>query len=53
MEFLSSLVAEICEFCPDVIDQNLGCMDDMVDMMKESVQKPSPDVEKLVEGVDF
>ena len=53
MEFLSSLVAEIYEFCPDVIDQNLGCMDDMVDMMKESGQKLSPEVEKLIEGVDF
>ena len=50
---LSPLADEIYEFCPDVIDQNFGCMDDMVDMMKETGQTLSPEVAQLIEGVDF
>jgi hypothetical protein len=48
---LSDLAKEIYEFCPDVIDQHFGCMDDMVEMMGD--EELPPELADLVEGVDF
>ncbi len=48
-----ALAAEIYAFCPDVIDQGFGCMDDMVEMMAEANQPLEPETTQLIEGVDF
>lgn len=45
------LAGEIYEFCPDVIDQHFGCMDEMVEMMGS--EGLSPALAELVEGVNF
>ena len=52
-EDLDSLSQEIYEFCPDLIDQNYGCMDQMIEMMEESGQELPQDILDLVDGVDF
>lgn len=48
-----SLADEIYEFCPDVIEQGFGCMDDMVDMAEEHGFPLDENTQKLIEGVDF
>ncbi len=50
---VSPLAAEIYEFCPDVVDQNFGCMDVMVEMMEASGQPLSEEIAALIKGVDF
>jgi hypothetical protein len=50
-EDLSALAQEIYEFCPDVIDQHFGCMDDLVEMMDE--EELLPELTELLEGVNF
>ena len=47
------LTNEIYEFCPDVIDQHFGSMDEMVDMVEETGQELTPEMAQLIEGVDF
>jgi len=50
---LDILSKDIYEFCPDVIEQHFGCMDEMIDMMEETGQKLPPELAQLIEGVDF
>lgn len=50
---LDSLVREIYDFCPDVIEQHFGVMDEMIDMMEETGGKLNQEITELVEGVDF
>lgn len=50
---LSELVDEIDEFCPDVIEQHFGCMDDAVEMMQEHDQEIPDEMAELIAGVDF
>lgn len=48
---LSQLANKIYEFCPDVIDQHFGCMDDLVDMMGDEALPA--EMEAFLAGVDF
>ncbi len=50
---LESFAKEIYDFCPDVIDQHFGCMDEMVEMMDETGQELDPGTAELIEGVDL
>lgn len=50
---LQELAIEIYDFCPDVIDQGYGCMDDMLSMMSESGQEINEEIRALLEGVDM
>lgn len=50
---LESFAKEVYEFCPDVVDQHFGCMDEMVEMMEESGQKIAPEIAELIEGVNL
>ncbi len=52
-EDLDALAQEIYEFCPDVIDQGFGCMDDALPMMITAGKEIPPDVKALIEGVDW
>lgn len=52
-ENVESLAKEIYQFCPDVIDQHFGCMDEMVEMMEEAGRELSPEIAELIEGVDL
>jgi len=50
---LQEIAIELYEFCPDIIDQGFGCMDDMLTMMSESGQEIEDQTKALLEGVDF
>lgn len=50
---LEELSKEIYEFCPDIIDQGYGCMDDMVEMAEEHGHEIPAESLKLIEGIDF
>ena len=50
---VSSLAKELYEFCPDIIDQGFGVMDEMVDMAQEGAFELDADVKKMIEGIDF
>lgn len=50
---LTSLSEEIYDFCPDVIDQGFGCMDDMLDMLEEQGLEADEATQALIAGVDF
>ena len=52
-EKLEGLAMEIYEFCPDIIDQGYGCMEDMIEMAEEFGQEIPEETIKLVEGIDF
>lgn len=52
-EDLDELASDIYDFCPDVIEQHFGCMDDLVDVMEDSGQEISEDLAELIEDVDF
>ncbi len=52
-EELTTLAEEIDEFCPDVIDQGYGCMDDIVEMMAASGQQLDEKNQALLQGVSF
>ena len=48
---LSTFAKEIYEFCPDIIDQHFGCMDDMLDTLGLSALPP--DLVELMAGIDL
>jgi len=48
---LSAFTREIYEFCPDIIDQHFGCMDDMVDTIGAAALPP--ELAELIAGVNF
>jgi len=50
---LDSLVEQIYEFCPDVIDQGFGCIGEGIDHIKELGQEVPAWMATLVEGVDL
>ncbi len=50
---LEPLAKDIYEFCPDVIEQHFGVMDEMLEMMEETGQELDNETAKLVEGVNF
>lgn len=50
---LALLSEEIYSFCPDVIDQGFGCMDDMLDMFDEQGLALDDATQALIAGVDF
>jgi hypothetical protein len=50
---LEEFANEIYSFCPDIIEQGYGCIDEMIEMMEESEQ-PIPDqIKAQIEGVDL
>lgn len=50
---LTALSEEIYNFCPDVIDQGFGCMDDMLDMFDAQGLALDDATRALIAGVDF
>ncbi|MBD2654062.1 DUF4253 domain-containing protein [Synechocystis sp. FACHB-383] len=50
---LAALAREIYEFCPDVIDQGFGCIDDAFPMMMSAGQELPPETRVLLAGVDW
>jgi len=52
-EDLGSFASEIYEFCPDIVDQGFGCMDEAVDMFEETGQEIPAELQALTLGIDF
>lgn len=50
---LDAFAQEIYEFCPDTIDQGLGCVNEMIDACEEMGQEVPENIQRLVEGVDL
>ena len=47
------LAREIYAFCPDVVDQGFGCLDELLEMSEETGRAIPPHLQALVEGIDF
>lgn len=50
---MESFAKEVYAFCPDIVDQGFGCLDEMVEMMEESGQPIPSETQKLISGIDF
>ena len=50
---IEDFAKEVYSFCPDIIDQGYGCLDEMVEMMEESGQPIPEEVQKQIDGIDF
>ena len=50
---VTSLAKELYEFCPDIIDQGFGVMDEMVEMAETGAFELDDEVKKMIEGIDF
>jgi len=50
---LESFASQVYSFCPDIVDQGYGCLNEMIEMMEESEQ-PIPDhIQKQIDGIDL
>jgi len=52
-EDMDAFVRELYAFCPDLVDQGTGCVHEMVEAMQEAGEDLTPEMEELIEGVDF
>jgi hypothetical protein len=50
---MDAFVADLYEFCPDLVDQGTGCMQEIIESMEEMGREIPPATQKLIEGVDF
>jgi hypothetical protein len=50
---IDGFARQLYKFCPDVVDQGTGCMHEMVESIAEAGEELSPEMAKLIEGVDF
>ncbi|WP_049722829.1 DUF4253 domain-containing protein [Gilvimarinus polysaccharolyticus] len=50
---LEAFASEIYSFCPDIVDQGYGCIDEMIEMMEESGQPIPEKIMDQIEGVDL
>ncbi len=50
---MDAFVRDLYEFCPDLVDQGTGCMHEMLEAMEEMGEEITPELQKLIEGVDF
>jgi hypothetical protein len=50
---MDAFVRELYDFCPDLVDQGAGCVHEMVEAMEEMGEDISPEMQKLIKGVDF
>jgi len=50
---LDAFAVELEDFCPDLIHQHFGAMDEMVEHYEEMGKQPPDDIRQLIDGVDF
>lgn len=50
---MDAFVRDLYDFCPDLVDQGTGCMAETIEAMKENGEELTPEMEELIEGVDF
>lgn len=52
-EDMDAFVKDLEEFCPDLVAQGTGCMHEMLEAMEEMGEEITPELQQLIEGVDF
>ncbi len=50
---LDTFVKELCDFCPDLVDQGAGCLPDVIKEFEESGRSIPANIMRLIEGVNF
>lgn len=50
---VDAFIRDMYDFCPDLVDQGTGCVHEMIEVMEESGEPLSPELEKLIQGIDF
>jgi uncharacterized protein DUF4253 len=50
---MDAFARDLYKFCPDVVDQGTGCVHELLESMEEMGEEISPEMAKLIEGVDF
>lgn len=50
---LDAFASELEEFCPDLIHQHFGAMDEMLEHYEEMGKQPPDDIRQFVDGIDF
>jgi hypothetical protein len=50
---MDAFVRDLYEFCPDLVDQGTGCLGEMLGVIVKEGKKLTPQMKKLIEGVDF
>ncbi len=50
---MDTCARELDDFCPDLVDQGTGCVHEMVEAMEEMGEEVSPEIARLIEGVDL
>ena len=50
---LDTFVKELCDFCPDLIDQGAGSLPDVIKQFEENGQPIPPKMMRLIEGVNL
>jgi hypothetical protein len=50
---MDAFVRDLYKFCPDLVDQGTGCVHEMVEMAEETGEELAPEMQKLIEGIDF
>lgn len=50
---MDAFTRDLYDFCPDLVDQGTGCVHEMVEAMEEMGEEVTPDIQKLIDGIDF
>lgn len=50
---MDAFARELYDLCPDLVDQGTGCVHEMVEAMEEMGEEVSPEIARLIEGVDL
>lgn len=50
---MDTFVDDLYEFCPDLVDQGTGCVQEMIEAAEETGEKIPDGMQKLIEGIDF
>ena len=50
---MDAFVQDLYGFCPDLVDQGTICVPEILEAMEAQGKEPTPEMLKLIEGVDF
>lgn len=50
---MDAFVRDLYAFCPDLVDQGTGCVQEILEGLEEVGEAPTPEMKALTEGVDL